>query len=68
MSQQFKWLDSPWINRVLFAALIWFIKDGYQTLRGDIAVLQVEATNIKGDVQTLRREVELIENFNIQPK
>jgi hypothetical protein len=68
VKETLKWFDSPWINRVLLAALIWFIQDSYTNLRDDIKDVKVDIGNVKADIKTLRREVELIENFNLQPK
>lgn len=68
MTDKLKWFDSPWINRVMFAALIWFVQDSYATLRSDIKTVKEDISNVKADIKRLSREVELVENFNLQPK
>lgn len=61
-------LSSPWINRGLIVALIWFVQETYSSIRADIAELQKDVSQIKSDVNTTKREIELLEHFNLSPK
>lgn len=60
--------ESPWINRVLLAALLLLGKEFYEGVRNDFNYMKTEIEKVRTDVEVLKREVQLLTDYNLTKK